>query len=443
MPIKFYLKGALKKERFMSLKKENSKAAKEYLKKPLPLILSVSHRGDRVLVPVGISIPPCCWDGHKIKDVIEAGELTNYNKYINDSENNVRDYLKSNPRINKNDLMKLVRNENKKDKNESNDSELDFIKLFDTILPNMTNKKGFPLSIETKKKFKSTINHLTAFVSEKHKSRLLKDLNQTYFDEFKESLYEKGLNDNTVPKYLKAFNSLLNDVVKKGYPTNIKSFEYYSPEYEPPVFIVELHEIIHLINFEFQNLYLERVRDLFIFMCFTGQRISDSKRIGWLNITTTNSIPIWINTTKKTSETIHVPIPDFAMDVLRKYADSGNPIPVMSDQYFNRSLKIMAEVAGLKRMILQKNVIKNVVNEEMVPLYTKISSHIARKSFITNALILGMSEREVKTVSGHKDDKSFRRYVQLAEHVQKKARITLSRENIENYLRENKQLSDC
>jgi hypothetical protein len=70
----------------------------------------------------------------------------------------------------------------------------------------------------------------------------------------------------------------------------------------------------------------------------------------------------------------------------------------------------------------------------MTPLYSIISSHIARKSFITNALILGMSETEVKTVSGHKDDRSFRRYVQIANHAKKRVVQVFSRENIEKYL---------
>jgi integrase len=172
-------------------------------------------------------------------------------------------------------------------------------------------------------------------------------------------------------------------------------------------------------------------------MCFTGQRISDSIRIRWTNLTTLNNAKVWIITTKKTSETINVPIPDFAMDVLGKYQDSNNPIPVMSEQYFNRRLKEMAELAGLDRTILIKKIIKGKITEEMVPLYSKISSHIARKSFITNALILGMSETEVKTVSGHKDDRSFRRYVQLAEYARKKVTKTFSRDNIEKYLKGN------
>jgi len=39
---------------------------------------------------------------------------------------------------------------------------------------------------------------------------------------------------------------------------------------------------------------------------------------------------------------------------------------------------------------------------------------VARKSYITNSLMLGVPERVVREVSGHKSEKDFRRYINLA-----------------------------
>ena len=49
------------------------------------------------------------------------------------------------------------------------------------------------------------------------------------------------------------------------------------------------------------------------------------------------------------------------------------------------------------------------------PLYNVLTSHVGRKSFITNGLMLGIQERIVRDISGHKDERSFRRYVNYAE----------------------------
>jgi integrase len=42
-----------------------------------------------------------------------------------------------------------------------------------------------------------------------------------------------------------------------------------------------------------------------------------------------------------------------------------------------------------------------------------ITSHVARKTFISVSLELGIPERVVKNISNHKDERSFRRYVKL------------------------------
>jgi len=70
-----------------------------------------------------------------------------------------------------------------------------------------------------------------------------------------------------------------------------------------------------------------------------------------------------------------------------------------------------------------------------VPFYEVLTSHVGRKSYITNSLILGVPERVVKEVSGHKDEKSFRRYVQLAESYKSQViRKAFSKENIRKIL---------
>lgn len=60
------------------------------------------------------------------------------------------------------------------------------------------------------------------------------------------------------------------------------------------------------------------------------------------------------------------------------------------------------------------------VEDVTLPKYELITSYTARKTFATVSLILGMSERFVKSVTGHKRDASFNRYVKIAEQEIKK-----------------------
>lgn len=78
---------------------------------------------------------------------------------------------------------------------------------------------------------------------------------------------------------------------------------------------------------------------------------------------------------------------------------------------------------------------ENTSREGQAPFYEVLPSHAGRKSFILNSLILGVPERVVKEVSGHKDEKSFARYVKLAENSKAQViRKAFSKENIAKIL---------
>ena len=50
-----------------------------------------------------------------------------------------------------------------------------------------------------------------------------------------------------------------------------------------------------------------------------------------------------------------------------------------------------------------------------VSKYELITSYTARKTFVTNNLVLGMKEMIVRNITDHKDEASFKRYVDIAE----------------------------
>ena len=91
--IKFYLKGALSPE---NLTRKSKEEADNYFKKKLPLIMSVSVNGERILYPLGFSIPPKFWDTKKnrIKTLSELpAYLENKNESIIDTELKVTNHF--------------------------------------------------------------------------------------------------------------------------------------------------------------------------------------------------------------------------------------------------------------------------------------------------------------------------------------------------------------
>ena len=75
----------------------------------------------------------------------------------------------------------------------------------------------------------------------------------------------------------------------------------------------------------------------------------------------------------------------------------------------------MAKVAKLTRIVKKVCFYNNIKKELSIPLHDAISSHMARKSFISLSTQRGIPERFVRDVSGHKSERSFKRYLNLGD----------------------------
>lgn len=95
--------------------------------------------------------------------------------------------------------------------------------------------------------------------------------------------------------------------------------------------------------------------------------------------------------------------------------------PVASSQKFNEYIKRACERAEINEIIqkVRYSGAKQVVEES--PKHKLISAHTARKTFVTLSLELGMKAEEIMPITGHKDYKSFKRYVNLTEKRAKEA----------------------
>jgi site-specific recombinase XerD len=67
----------------------------------------------------------------------------------------------------------------------------------------------------------------------------------------------------------------------------------------------------------------------------------------------------------------------------------------------------------MKRPVTIQTVKGRVVCREIFPLYSVISSHTARRTFITLCLEKGMPIQDVMKMSGHSDYKSMKPYIRV------------------------------
>jgi integrase len=146
--------------------------------------------------------------------------------------------------------------------------------------------------------------------------------------------------------------------------------------------------------------YLQRAKDMFLLGCFTSLRISDLKKIN-----PTNSSRKFISlTTQKNNKVFRIPIVPEAAEILER---NGFYPPRISAQEVNRSIKKVCELAQIDTPIEWHFSRGGKDLTKVVPKYELITSHIAGKTFITNAKELwGLEPAEVAAIVG-KDFKNM------------------------------------
>jgi integrase len=119
----------------------------------------------------------------------------------------------------------------------------------------------------------------------------------------------------------------------------------------------------------------------------------------------------------KTDKSYFVPLNGFALTILNKYKDAYRPLPVMSNQKTNDYLK---ELGKLVEIDEPTSLTKRRGNEKLTntqPKYEFISTHTARRTFITLSLEKGMRPEVVMRISGHSNYATFKKYIKISEKV--------------------------
>lgn len=167
--------------------------------------------------------------------------------------------------------------------------------------------------------------------------------------------------------------------------------------------------------------YLERVRDVFLFCCFTGLRYSDVYNLRRSDIKA-DHIEI---TTIKTADSLTIELNKHSKAILEKYKEvhfeNAKALPVISNQKMNDYLKELAELAGIDEPIRETYYKGNERIDEVTPKYALLGTHAGRRTFICNALSLGIPAQVVMKWTGHSDYKAMKPYIDIADDIKANA----------------------
>jgi integrase len=187
-----------------------------------------------------------------------------------------------------------------------------------------------------------------------------------------------------------------------------------------PVIYLTWEELMSLYNFDFSaKPYLARVRDVFCFCCFSSLRWSDVDNLKKSDIYD-DAIHI---TTIKTADTLTIELNQYTSAILQRYADtdSERALPVITNQKMNKYLK---EVGELCQLIEPITITSYVGSKRVDKTYRKwelLTTHAGRRTFICNALMLGIAPNIVMRWTGHSDYAAMKPYIAIADEVKKSA----------------------
>ncbi len=107
----------------------------------------------------------------------------------------------------------------------------------------------------------------------------------------------------------------------------------------------------------------------------------------------------------------------YALAILDKYDGVGLPddkaLPVVSNVKMNENLHDAAEIAGLNEPVRIVSYIGSERSEVVVPKYSVLTTHAGRRTFIVNALRLGIPAPVIMEWTGHSDYKAMKPYIKI------------------------------
>ena len=247
--------------------------------------------------------------------------------------------------------------------------------------------------------------------------------NPSFYLEFIEYLRDvAGMQNTSILKMWKVLAWFLRWADKHGYLTD-RSYLDFKPGLktvrDKEVVFLTWDELMKVYAFKFPagKKHLERVRDVFCFQCFTSLRYSDVSRLKREDI----ADGIIKVVTAKTGDTIKIDLNKYSQALLDKYKDEERPLPVVSNQKMNEWIKEVCFLAGIDQPVTTVYYKGAERVEETRPKYELIGTHTGRRTFICNALTMGIPAATVMEWTGHSDYKAMKPYIKIADEEKARA----------------------
>jgi len=255
----------------------------------------------------------------------------------------------------------------------------------------------------TLERYETSLDHTRRFIEWKYKTNdlAIDKLDFAFITDYE--FWLKGVRNcchNTTMKYLANFKKIVLICVKNQWLTRDPFYGYKMTKREVIRDFLSEDELKKIAAKKFPTERLERVRDLFLFSCYTGLAYADVLKLQQADIKSGIDKKQWIFTQRQKTDTLsRIPLLPIALQLIEKYSKHKDVIgteklfPVMSNQKMNGYLKEIGDVCSIKK---------------------DITFHVARHTFATTiTLNNGVPIETVSKMLGHTNLKTTQHYAKL------------------------------
>lgn len=276
------------------------------------------------------------------------------------------------------------------------------LQLFIEHNKNCEKLKDIDFSSSTVSRYNTCMKHLANFIKYKYKKAdfPLNDIRHQFVKDFEMYLkIERKCAHNSATKYLKNFKKIIIIALNNGYMQDnpFANIKFHLDEVD--VSFLNSDELTRIREKSFAFERLDRVKDIYVFCCFTGLAFTDVKNLNEKSIEIIDGKKWIVIRRQKTKRLCQIPLLPPAEKILEKYASSplrqvkGLLLPVTSNQKMNAYLKEIADICQIDK---------------------KLCTHTGRHTFATTVTLANDIPFEVVSkLLGHSSLTMTKRYARV------------------------------
>lgn len=205
----------------------------------------------------------------------------------------------------------------------------------------------------------------------------------------------KGIKNNSIVKYFKNLKTICNHAIRFELIQKNPIDKYSGKIKVTEAVFLTSFELEMIEKHEFKIERLERVKDIFLFCCYSGYAPVDVMKLSRANLIKDSNGSLWIKTNRqKTGTRANVPLLPQAMKIASKYLLTQDfLLPKISNQKMNAYLKEIADIVGLDK---------------------KLTWYVARHTFATTVTLgNGIKIENVSAMLGHTTIRQTQHYAKV------------------------------